>query len=246
VRRYTGLGLIPQGGIVIGLALMVQANPAFSEISDSIINIVIGATVIHELVGPITVKLGLRLSGEILTSQKESAYVEETFSEWESPAVTGDFYFVDVLQFHKVRELLPQVHKVETIPEDIKFSQFKKLFLSTTQDYFPVVDQQNRLTGIFSTRDFRSVLLEPDIDDLIVVKDLATTRIITTTPEETLSEVMHKFSQKNLDSIPVVDERDQRTFIGMLRRKEVIAFYNRKVRELSASQPSAVPGGAEA
>jgi Kef-type K+ transport system membrane component KefB/CBS domain-containing protein len=244
VRKYTGLGLIPQGGIVIGLALMVKANPAFSEISDSIVNIVIGATVIHELVGPITVKAGLRMAGEILTSQKESAYVEETFSDWESPAATGDFFFVDVLQFHKVEELLPQVRKVETVPEDIKFSQFKKMFLSTKQDYFPVVDHKNRLTGIFSTRDFRSVLLEPDIDDLIVVKDLATTRIISTTPEETLSEVMYKFSQKNLDSLPVVDARDGQTFIGMLRRKEVIAFYNRKVRELSASQPSAATGEA--
>ncbi|WP_291857051.1 cation:proton antiporter [Marinilabilia sp.] len=65
VKKYTAGGLIPQGGIVIGLALMVKYNPAFSLISDEFINIVLGATVIHELIGPVLAKLSLRKAGEI-------------------------------------------------------------------------------------------------------------------------------------------------------------------------------------
>jgi len=64
VRRYTGWGLIPQGGIVIGLALLVQQEPALASISHILLNVIIGATVIHELVGPLTAKLAIMKSGE--------------------------------------------------------------------------------------------------------------------------------------------------------------------------------------
>ncbi|MFQ6051768.1 MAG: cation:proton antiporter [Candidatus Hydrothermarchaeota archaeon] len=65
IKRYTAGGLIPQGGIVIGLALMIKQNPAFDVISDVIISIIIGATIIHELIGPISAKMALRKAGEI-------------------------------------------------------------------------------------------------------------------------------------------------------------------------------------
>ncbi len=65
IRKYTAGGLIPQGGIVIGLALVVEQNPAFHHISDTIISVIIGATVIHELVGPICAKIALQKAGEI-------------------------------------------------------------------------------------------------------------------------------------------------------------------------------------
>ena len=65
VKKYTPLGLIPQGGIVIGLALMMKVNPDFDHISDIIINIIIGATVIHEIIGPILAEYSLKKAGEI-------------------------------------------------------------------------------------------------------------------------------------------------------------------------------------
>ena len=64
VRRYTGWGLIPRGGIVIGLALLVQQEPALASISHILLNVIIGATVIHELIGPLTAKLAIMKSGE--------------------------------------------------------------------------------------------------------------------------------------------------------------------------------------
>ena len=64
VRRYAGWGLIPQGGIVIGLALLAQQEPALAPISHILLNVIIGATVIHELIGPLTAKLAIMKSGE--------------------------------------------------------------------------------------------------------------------------------------------------------------------------------------
>jgi Kef-type K+ transport system membrane component KefB len=66
VKKYTAAGLLPQGGIVIGLALILKPQPAFSEYADLIISIIIGATVIHELLGPISSRFALLKAKEIV------------------------------------------------------------------------------------------------------------------------------------------------------------------------------------
>jgi len=65
VKKYTAGGLFPQGGIVIGLALLLAKDKAFDDFSNLIIGIVIGAAVIHEIMGPIIAKLFLVKAGEI-------------------------------------------------------------------------------------------------------------------------------------------------------------------------------------
>lgn len=70
VKKYAAGGLIPQGGIVVGLALLIKQNSAFDNISDIIISIIIGATVIHELIGPILSETALKKAGEIAINKK--------------------------------------------------------------------------------------------------------------------------------------------------------------------------------
>jgi len=65
VRKYTAGGLIPQGGIVVGLALLIQQNPVFSEFSELIMSVIIGATVFHEFIGPLAAKIALKKAREI-------------------------------------------------------------------------------------------------------------------------------------------------------------------------------------
>jgi Kef-type K+ transport system membrane component KefB len=71
VRTFTAGGLIPQGGIVIGLALVIRQNPAYESMSDIILNVIIGATVIHELIGPIVSKYFLKKAGEINSNKTD-------------------------------------------------------------------------------------------------------------------------------------------------------------------------------
>ncbi|MBD3392990.1 MAG: sodium:proton exchanger [Chitinivibrionales bacterium] len=62
---HIGLGFIPQGGIVIGLALVAGHDPTFKPFGQTIISIVIGSTISHEIVGPILATTGLRAEGEL-------------------------------------------------------------------------------------------------------------------------------------------------------------------------------------
>jgi len=58
---------------VIGLALVLQRDPAFSDLSSILLSVVIGATVLHELIGPLTAKLAIEKAGEITAHAGEGS-----------------------------------------------------------------------------------------------------------------------------------------------------------------------------
>lgn len=60
VRRYLGLGLFPQAGLAIGLALSLQDEAGFEAIAPYILNVIIATTLIHELIGPILTRYMLK------------------------------------------------------------------------------------------------------------------------------------------------------------------------------------------
>ena len=69
VTKYLGLTLFPQAGVAIGMAQMVSnkfsGNPLTDGIAVSIITIVLSATLIYELLGPVITKIALQKAGEI-------------------------------------------------------------------------------------------------------------------------------------------------------------------------------------
>jgi CIC family chloride channel protein len=166
-----------------------------------------------------------------LSARKWTIYERQVKSKIDSPAHAGDF-FVDILQAINVKNLMHLVKKVEVIPQNMTFRDFRKFFSETKQHYFPVVDQYNRLTGIFSSTDIRSVLFSRGIGQLVVMNDIATFDIILTTPSEDLNAVLQKFTIKNIDSLPVVKDDDHGILIGMLNRREVITYYNEQVQKM--------------
>ncbi len=65
IYRYLWLGLIPQGGIVVGLALATVRRPEFHQYAPLVMNLILGTTALHELLGPIFSKLAIVKAGEI-------------------------------------------------------------------------------------------------------------------------------------------------------------------------------------
>jgi len=166
-----------------------------------------------------------------LAARRWTIYDKQVKSKIDSPAHAGDF-FVDILQAIRVKNLMHLVKKVEVIPRDMTFSDFRNFFSETKQHYFPVVDPFNRLVGIFSSTDIRGVLFSRGIGQLVVMNDVATFDIILTTPSEDLNTVLQKFTIKNIDSLPVVKDDDHSILIGMLNRREVISYYNERVQNM--------------
>ncbi|MHC1595064.1 MAG: cation:proton antiporter [Methanotrichaceae archaeon] len=63
VRKYIGLGLVPQAGVALGVALM--AREQFPGVGDMIFSTIVATTVVFELAGPIATRTALSLAGEV-------------------------------------------------------------------------------------------------------------------------------------------------------------------------------------
>lgn len=169
-----------------------------------------------------------------LLSRKWTIYIKQVRSKVDSNAHRGEF-FTDVLEEIKVKDLEPYFRMPLTIPEDMHFSRFKKVFSSSDQHYFPVVDKDQKFIGIFSINDVRGVLFEREIDDVVLMRDIANYDIIFTTPSEDLNEVLKKFTIRNIQRIPVVEEEDHSHLLGMLDRREVIQAYNQRIEAIKSN-----------
>lgn len=67
ITHYLGITLLPQAGVAIGMANQISSMEAFKEggIGSAIVTVVLCATLIYELVGPLLTKWALEKSGEI-------------------------------------------------------------------------------------------------------------------------------------------------------------------------------------
>ncbi len=59
--RLTGLGLMPQAGVAIGMALV--ASERFPEISEDLLAVAVASTIVFEIVGPFLTQIALRRAG---------------------------------------------------------------------------------------------------------------------------------------------------------------------------------------
>lgn len=66
IRNWMGLALMPQAGIAIGMALL--AAETFPEYRDVILPVVIGATVVFEVFGPLGTRLALFVTRDAVTT----------------------------------------------------------------------------------------------------------------------------------------------------------------------------------
>ncbi len=67
IKKYIGLGLAPQAGVAIGLALLAKAYLP-KDAGEMILSTIIVTTVIYELIGPPLVRIALERAGEIGSS----------------------------------------------------------------------------------------------------------------------------------------------------------------------------------
>ena len=87
------------------------------------------------------------------------------------------------------------------------------------------------MTGIISFQDFKEAMLESGLEDLIVIKELATEDVIVITPDKNLDDAFKKIGTRNIEQIPVVSSDNPRKNMGMLSRRDMISAYNKGLLE---------------
>ena len=155
---------------------------------------------------------------------RNSIYQKQVKNRLESPAHLGEFV-VDVLEGVKVADLRDQGRRPTLIPQHLPLPQILERIASAEGAYYPVVDENRNMTGIFSINDIRRILAEDLPPSLVLAGDIATSHVVTATPDESLTDVMRKLSSRGLEEIPVVSPDDPSRVLFMLTRRVVLARY---------------------
>jgi CIC family chloride channel protein len=166
-----------------------------------------------------------------ILSSRWTLYEEQVPSMIDSPAHQGDFV-IDVLERMLVQDVMDRTRKLDLIPQDMPLSRIIPLVARSNAAYFPVVDDGQRLVGIFSLRDLRSALGGHGSGSLVLAADIATSPVLTVTPKDDLHAAMQRFTQRNIEEIPVVDADDPGVIVGVLSRRHVMKAYRDRVDRL--------------
>ena len=157
-------------------------------------------------------------------------YEEQVRSRIDSPVHRGEMQ-VDLLDGLFVKEL-PLKTDVQCLRAHVPLRDILPMIPETDQNYFPVLEEDGRMRGIFSMDDIRQVLYEGHLGELVIAGDIALSDFLYLVPEEDLHSALKKFTARNLDELPVVEEGSMR-YLGMLSRREVIRLYNERLEAMS-------------
>ena len=166
-----------------------------------------------------------------MLSSRWTLYEEQVSTIVDSPAHQGDFV-IDVLEQIQVKDVLRTDRTIDLIPQHTPLPEILRVAARSENTYFPVVDEQENLAGIFSLRDLRSVLTGNGAGALVVALDVATQPVLPLNLVDDLHTALRRFTQKNIDDIPVVHAQDSGRIVGMLSRKDLIAAYHDRVTTL--------------
>jgi len=134
---------------------------------------------------------------------------------------------VNVLKSIPVKKVMNP--EIETITESMSLGEMTKRILKSKNNSFPIVDNKDVLTGILSFYDYQDAMFDEDLKDLIVAKDLATSKVITVTQNDNLYDALEKISHKDFSILPVVSSDDPTELLGVLTRRDIISAYNKAV-----------------
>jgi len=160
-----------------------------------------------------------------------SIFRNQVPSRADSPAHYGDFA-KDLLEDIYVKDVFAPDDKYRSIPENLTLKEFIPIMTETDQQVFPVVDAQGELTGMFSITDVREILVDRQLDNLLIMSELANEDIPVVTPNEDLASVLSRFIENEVNTLPVVDPDNPRRLLGMLRRNDVTRSYYKKLQTM--------------
>lgn len=174
----------------------------------------------------------------VMLSNRWSLYEAQVGGMVDSPTHAGDFV-VDVLADIKVGEILPDIRKPHLIHQDTTLRRVLKIVSDAKESYFPVVDDDERMVGIFSLTDLRRIYLEDVVEDFVIVRDFMIDSVVTAEVHENLDEVLRRLTSRNINAVPILDPEHEGHVLAVLDRSEIGRAYDRRLRAFKQGEHSA-------
>jgi CBS domain-containing protein len=200
VRKYLGICLLPQAGVAIGLAIL--AGQQFNaKLGHTIIMVVMTATFLMEILGPMFVKLGVKKAGEVGMNVTEE----------------------DLIKTYTVGDIMNT--QPTSIAQDLPLQEILEIFSISDSVYYPVIDSQSQTVGIITIADIKEMFANRDVAGWLLACDVAEPVLDKTTPKKPLEEAMERMRRYDLETMPVVAGEDNNKLVGVLDYRMV----NRKI-----------------
>jgi CIC family chloride channel protein len=187
--------------------------------------------IIFEMTGDYRIILPLMLSSVLSTLlshrlSRESIYTMKLVRRGINLKAGKD---ISILGSVFVREVMsPQW---ESISHSMPLGKLLPFLESSKESVFLVVDYEGDLEGTMSLQDIRNLITKRSLDDLVIVKDVVSSNPLTLFPDETLISALSKFGLQDKEALPVVERHNPKKLVGVLKRGDVISYYNRKLIE---------------
>ncbi len=134
-----------------------------------------------------------------------------------------------ILRASKVSEVMDK--EFETIPTNLPLVKIMEKIESSKETNFIVLDQHERFVGTISLQHILGIITQHTLDYLVIAKDIASTDYDTVCPDDDLEIAQKRFGLSGSSFIPVVNREDPSLILGVLRREELVQYYNRKLVE---------------
>ncbi len=103
--------------------------------------------------------------------------------------------------------------------------------LSTNQSVFPVLTTDNKLAGILTLNNIKTIFYEKEmLAELVIAEDIAQDPVFLT-EESNLQEAMDIEGRFSIEEIPVVKDGNSMEYVGIVHIHDVINLYNFEIKK---------------
>lgn len=131
----------------------------------------------------------------------------------------------NILRALKVRDLMNT--KTAQVPESATLPEILVAFKEQDASYLHVINANQELIGIISFRDIRKLLDRKEGSEGLTAGDIDTTETSIVIPSDNIQNALHIMSVRGVSQLPVVDPKNRKKLLGILRQKDVIAAYDK-------------------
>lgn len=234
LKPYLGQALLCQASIAIGMVHFVALNwgdPAAQKLRE----IVLGAIVVFELIGPLLEKSVLRRSGEVkaitlLRRPRAAAAEGESITLLTLGALARAFGLsrhgrspdpASLQVRHIMRTNVKFLRAQASLDEVLRFVE------QSRDNHFPVVDEHDDLLGVIHFSDIHDMIYDPVMRDLVTAVDLADASTPAVATDLPLSELLAVFRAADIGSLPVVEKAGGRRTVGIVEQRDLLRVLHR-------------------
>lgn len=126
----------------------------------------------------------------------------------------------------------------ETVFEGTRWRELIQILPYSKHSSFPVTDAHGNLVGMLSFKDFREVIFDASMADVVIAKDIATVPALSVIADDDLDAAMKLMDGNGIARLPVVlDHGREKKVVGIISQRDIISAYNQalKSRELRES-----------